>query len=207
MKHLKISLFSVVVLSLLFSTIIMPRFAWCLDSTERETFIASLPRGESFENDGTTYAWLPTLRGIKTINTKSTANTATMTDNETTVEQKGPYTIYKPSSTLVKSAAVKALSVTSTAGGSTHPIALNLRTNSLAVITGNIWLKLKNMQDTEALGKEYGLIFSFSNAAMSTSFYSVPADTDIAALRENLLTDSRITRVTLDMVDRIRRPW
>jgi hypothetical protein len=185
---------------------LIPSVGMCLDQAARKSFIASLTRGETFENDGQTYAWLPTLRGVKTVSMKSTVKTAAAAVDETTVEQKGPYTIYSSSSDSVKSAAVRALSVTSAAGVSTNPIALNLRTNSLAVITGNIWLKLKNMQDTQAIGKEYRLIFSFSNTAMSTSFYSVPVDTDIAALRQSLLGDSRIISVTLDMVDRIRRP-
>lgn len=195
-----------VILTIIFISGLLPSMALGFDQTARKAFIDSLTRGETFDNDGQTYAWLPTLRGVKTVNTKAAINAAAAAIDETTVEQKGPYTIYGPSSAPLKSATAKAPSVTSAADGSAYPIALNLRTNSLAIITGNIWLKLKNMQETKTIGDEYGLVFSFSNAAMSTSFYSVPADTDIAILRQRLQTDFRILRVTLDMVDRIRRP-
>jgi hypothetical protein len=51
-----------------------------------------------------------------------------------------------------------------------------------------------------------GLVVSFSNLAMETIFYETPAGADIENLRKRLQADPRIRRVTLDMVDRIRRP-
>lgn len=211
MEKTKITIIALAVLSLFSSVPLISQDAWCLDRAERESFISALPRGETFENDGNPYVWLPTLRGEKTGSPKATEKTAKSTvaiaEKETTVEQKGPYTIYGPSSGAFQSTARQGYSAQSANGtNSGCPIALNTRTKSLAIITGNIWLKLKNIQDAKTIGDEYGLTFSFSNAAMSTSFYQVPADTDIATLRQSLQADSRILRVTLDMVDRIHNP-
>ena len=204
MKKHQITIYFVAVLSVLIMNVLIPSVASCLDPVERKSLIASLPLGEVFENDGENYVWLPTLRGEKTIAGKAATRIKQKADAATEdtvdVEQKGPFRIYKPSA---KSGKLYARSVKNS---STFPIALNLRTKSLAIVTGNIWLKLKNIKDADAIAAEYGLALSFSNAAMSTSFYQVPAEMDIQTLRTQLLADARIMRVTLDMVDRIRHP-
>lgn len=176
-----------------------PAAASCLDGAQREALIVSLPRGEAFENNGWNYVWLPTLKGVKT-NAAIRETTAAAADEQTHVEQKGPFMIYETADRSKKSSAM------ASGGGATYPVALNVRTQSLAVITGNIWLTLKDIRDAGAIGTEYGLTYSFSNAAISTSFFQIPAEMDIPALRKRLQTDARIIRVTLDMVDRIRHP-
>lgn len=204
MKKHQITICFVAVLSVLIMNVLIPSAASCLGPVERKSLIASLPRGDVFENDGENYVWLPTLRGEKTIAGKAATRIKQKADAATEdtadVEQKGPFRIYKPSATSGK------LYARSVKNSSICPIALNLRTKSLAIVTGNIWLKLKNIHDADAIAVEYGLSLSFSNAAMSTSFYQVPAEMDIQTLRTQLLADSRIMRVTLDMVDRIRHP-
>jgi hypothetical protein len=194
----------VVVISLLGLGLLTAREAECHDPAQRAAFIASLPRGETFVNDGETYVWLPTLRAEKKGVGKNALNAGravgAVAAAETPVEEKGPYGIYGPPAPASPSQR--------SAAGITppHPIALNLRTKSLAIVTGRLWLKLKNMQDTQSIADDYGLVVSFSNPAMETSFYDTPADADIKNLRKRLQEDPRIIRVTLDMMDRIRRP-
>ena len=83
---------------------------------------------------------------------------------------------------------------------------LNLRTKSIGIITGRLWLKLKELSDARSMADAYGMTLSFVNTPMSTAFYDVPAGVDIFVLRKDLQKDPRVLRVTLDMVDRIRRP-
>ncbi len=192
-------LFFIVVLSAFIMNALVPAAAPCLDGTQREALIASLPRGEAFENNGWNYVWLPTLKGVKT-KAAIRETTSAAADNQTHVQQKGPFMIYETADRSKKSSAM------ASGGRATYPVALNVQTHSLAVITGNIWLTLKDIRDAGAIAAEYGLTFSFSNAAISTSFFRIPAETDIPALRKRLQTDARIIRVTLDMVDRIRHP-
>ena len=199
MSRLKTAIVSATVLAI--ATMYGPTLpvAWSMDAAQREALVASLPRGETFENDGDTYVWLPTLRGARTTGGNAVERSASAAaGSREVVQEKGHFTIYGPSGAAESAATASA--------PSGYGIALNLRTKSLAVITGNIWLKLKNMRDTAAIATEYGLVFSFSNAAMSTSFYSVPPEMDIQALRKKLLADPRVLTVTLDMLDRIRHP-
>lgn len=203
MNQTKIILFLAIALSSFMMNIMIPSAASCLDQARREAVIDSLPRGETFENNGWNYVWLPTLRGEKSpasTSTAGTGKTASAVENQAILEQKGPFIIYKTS------AASEKLSAVTTGGSSIHPVALNVQTGSLAVITGNIWLKLKDINNAAPMATEYDLTLSFANAAMSTAFYQIPAETDIQALRKRLQADSRVIRVTLDMVDRIRRP-
>lgn len=204
MNKTKMSFCFVWALSVFIANALIPPVASCLDPAQRAALMDSLPRGEAFENNGMNYVWLPTLRGVKTLPARTTSgggNTAAAAaENQAAVEQKGPFTIYRTPAVSGKS------SVAARDSNSTYPIALNIQTGSLAIITGNIWLKLKNLNDAGTIAADYGLTLSFTNADMSTSFYQIPAQADIQALRKRLQADSRISRVTLDMVDRIRHP-
>jgi hypothetical protein len=175
--------------------------AWGLDPVQKEALIASLPRGEVFENDGSTYVFLPTLwaekRGGHEVESLAGPNSGEV------VEQKGLFRVYRGPLEGVPS--IRGLRAESGAG-SVHPVVLNLKTQSLGIITGNLWLKFKNMGDAQSVADAYGISLSFVNAAMSTAFYEVPAGVDILTLRKRLETDPRVVRVTLDMVDRLRHP-
>lgn len=185
-----------IVFLMMCSGVLVPQAVWSIDPDQRETFIASLPQGEAFENDGSTYAWLPTLKAEKTEMRKDITT-------EAVVERKGPFSVY------VQSPAEEA-SIRTAEGPSgnvqAHPVVLNLETKSIGIITGNIWLKLKDMQEAQPIADSYNITLSFVNAPMMTAFYEFPGDVNILSLRKRLETDARIMRVTLDMVDRIRLP-
>jgi hypothetical protein len=187
-------------LSLSVMDIMVADNALCFDAAQRKAFIATLPQGNTFENDGMTYVWLPTLRGEKTGASGSKA-AESATGGRQTIERKGGFTIYKPAASgTVASQAASGNSATA------HRIALNVQTQSLSVVTGKLWLKLKDINDARPIADEYGLTFSHVFAPMMTAFYQAPEGADLEALRNSLLADARIKRVTLDMVDRIRQP-
>jgi len=172
--------------------------AWSMDAAQQKALIASLPQGETFENDGASYVYLPTLRGEKTADTtsESSVNKTSLAAEEGVVLRKGLFTIYQQGSALQ----------TQSAGSPAHPVVLNLETNSLGILTGRLWLKLKDLEDAQPLADTYGMTLSFVNAPMSTAFYEVREGTDILTLRKALNKDPRIIRATLDMVDRVRHP-
>lgn len=171
--------------------------AWSGEQSKREALIAAIPKGDTFDNDGTTYAWLPTLRAARQEDKTNLSRKETDLIDRQLIEQKGRFKIYGTATRRAMSRGEES---------ATKPVALNMHTKSLAVITGNLWLKLKDMQNARSIAVEYGLVFDFANDAMRTAFYKAPADADIKGLRERLQADPRIERVTLDMVDRIRRP-
>ena len=172
--------------------------AWSLDAAQQKALIASLPQGETFENDGARYVYLPTLRGEKTADTasESSVNKTSLSAEEGVVLRKGLFTIYQRGAALQ----------TESAESPAHPVVLNLETNSLGILTGRLWLKLKDLEDAQSLADTYAMALSFVNTPMSTAFYEVRKGTDILTLRKALNKDPRIIRTTLDMVDRIRRP-
>ncbi|MBI5591243.1 MAG: hypothetical protein HY881_12250 [Deltaproteobacteria bacterium] len=195
---------------LMCSGVLIPQSAWSLDPALREAFIASLPRGETFENDGSTYVWLPTLRAEKTDGRKAessmNANAGSALTNpkmEDVIERKGLFAVYRRS--LAGEASIHAVSGSS-GDVQTYPVVLNLETKSLGIITGNLWLKLKDMQDARPIAEAFNMTLSFVNIAMETAFYEFPADVNILTLRKHLEADARISLVTLDMVDRISHP-
>lgn len=202
MTRMEIKTFVLMLVLTIFGTAcLITSTACCFEPAKREAFIASLPRGESFSNDGMDYVWMPTLKA-EVIEEGKTAQNRVVQDNQSTgdqqvVEQKGRFNIY---------AAADRASARRVGEDSSRPVALNLKTNSLAIITGNLWLKLGDMQNARAIAEEYNLVFSFSNAAMQTAFYRAAAGADMESLRRRLQADPRIMRVTLDMVDRIRHP-
>lgn len=193
--------FIMLVLSIFGAAGLISSTACCFEPAKRDAFIASLPRGETFSNDGTDYVWLPTLKA-EVIEEGKTARIKVeqgdqSPDEQQMVEQKGRFNIY---------AGENRASGRRAGEDSARPVAFNLRTKSLAIVTGDLWLKLKDMKSAQAIAGEYNLVFSFSNPAMQTAFYRAAAGADMEILRQRLQADPRIMRVTLDMVDRIRLP-
>ena len=86
----------------------------------------------------------------------------------------------------------------------THPVVYNLKMKSIGIITGKLWLKLKDMQDVPSIADMYNIPLYFANNEMSTAFYDIPGDVNIQTLRKQLEADTRVLRVTLDMVDVIQ---
>ena len=195
-------------LLLMCSGVIIPQAAWSFDPDRREAFIASLPRGETFENDGASYVWLPTLRAEKTEGRKTELSVnaypgTVQTDQtmEEVIEQKGLFTVYRQS--LAEEPSIRTVR-RSNGDVMVHPVVLNLQTKSLGIVTGKLWLKLKDMQEAQSIANSYDITLSFVNTPMATSFYELPGNVNILTLRKRLEDDPRILRVTLDMVDRIR---
>jgi len=181
-------------LLLMCPVVLIPQLAWCLDSAQREAFVASIPQEESFENDGSTYVWLPTLRAEKTDVRKDMAV-------EDVIERKGLFSVYKQSQATVPSIRAENESADNIP---THPVVYNLKMKSIGIITGKLWLKLKDMQDVPSIADMYNIPLSFANNEMSTAFYDIPGDVNIQTLRKQLKADTRVLRVTLDMVDVIQ---
>lgn len=174
-----------------------------------KTWIATLTQGEHFENDGFSYAALPTLFAIKTNASGAAALKPSLSGNGTDrfIEQKGPFTLYEQTA-AVSTVGVRTLSKISAGDGFAYPSVLNLKTQSLGILTGKLWLKLGNLGDADAVASDYNLSLSFTNKELSTAFYEVKKteSVDLLALRNQLMADPRIETVTLDMVDQIRKP-
>ena len=190
-----------------------PTPSWGASSGQREALIASLPRGEAFENDGQPYIWLPTLRAIKrtsgnaarNVSSNSVSETGDDGENGELLEERGLFSIYRPVVPSPVSGPKLAASLAAV-NLPAHPVVLNERTNSLGVLTRILWLKLRDMRDTDGIAAEYEMTLSFSNAAMETSFYEVPEGIDLQEFRTRLRGDPRVLRVTLEVIDRIYRP-
>lgn len=184
------------------------------DPVSPEALVQSLPRGDAFANDGEPYVWLPTLRATKgtggrfllSVGDAPAAEGEGALSAGEVLDRKGLFTIYRPAVDGVSPAAGVRVLQDSSGDLPANPVVFNQRTKALGVLTRNLWLKLKEMGDTEAIAGEYSLVLSFSNPAMQTSFYRAPEGIDLKRLRERLLNDPRILGVTLEIIDRVHRP-
>ncbi len=198
----------VIALAFYVSNALIPMQVWALDSAGREALVASLPKGETFENDGSTYLFLPTIQAVRTTpeSMGSKGKEAGVSDSKGIeikgfIERKGLYALYRHSFS-------EASSIRFERGDSedvtVSPVVLNLRTGSFTVITGKMCLKLNDLEDVKDLADAYGIALSFVNQYLTLACYEIPPDVEILVLRKDLLNDPRVLRVTLDMVDRIR---
>lgn len=188
--------------------LVVPAVGCAGGAGQHQALIRALPRGETFRNDGQPYVLLPTLRAGKEKGGDVQAGQVRPGDpvvsSREALTERGLFTIYRPAET--PSAAMTPDTSVSAEVLPAYPVVLNERTGALGVVTRRLWLKLRDMRDTDPIAREYGLDNSFSNAAMRTSFYEVPGGADIWALRARLRSDPRVERVTLEVIDRVLRP-
>lgn len=169
---------------------------------------------ESFANDGMEYRWRPDLKAIKHAEGKvslrqqgrSVAEASEPMEVNEILEEKGIYMIYRPHPSPPSSGSAIRRSQHSQQDIHTFPIVINQTTGRLGVVTDDLMLKLKNPETASAIAEEYGLAFSYMNDLIRTAVYKISVETDIKELRERLIHDPRVERVTLSIVDRIRRP-
>jgi hypothetical protein len=163
-----------------------------------ESRITLLPKGDEFDNDGFRYVILPSLHGRMD---RATGGRPPLADGDPNVidtgeliARKGLFTIHRQPSASAPAALPD------------YPVVYNLRMKAIGVMTRSLSLKLVNTNDAQPLADEYGLKFSFLSDVMRTAFYSVPARIDLMQLRARLMEDPRIARVTLEILDRTRKP-
>lgn len=208
LSRILLKLLATIALLWLSAGIAAPSGGWAGEAGQRETIIRSLPRGETFSNDGQPYVQLPTLRAGKEkggdVRADQVRQGESAGSSGEVLAERGRFTIYRPAAATA--AAVPPDAALAPTTPPSYPVVLNERTGALGVVTRRLWSKLKVMTDTDAIGREYGLEFSFANAAMRTSFYGVPGGVDIWALRTRLQSDPRVERVTLEIIDRVHRP-
>lgn len=203
---------SILVGSILFISLIALPASHAQEETPAGSAVASAPT-ESFTNDGMAYAWRPELRAINHTEGKvslrqggrRTAEDVESMEVMDILERKGRYTIYRPLPASPTGSAIRGV-LHHRRSIQTFPIVINRTTGRLGVVTDGLMLKLRDPETATAIAGEYGLSFSYMNDLIRTAVYTLAEEVNIKDLRERLMHDPRIERVTLSIVDHIRRP-
>jgi hypothetical protein len=115
------------------------------------------------------------------------------------VETKGKLVLYRSSST-------RPASVRSAGGASVYPTAVNDRTGTLGVLTGELIVKPRNMDDADAIASGRGIEKAKAYPHLQTVFYKVKAGVDIADAAAALQADPRVESAYPEIVERVRVP-
>ncbi len=197
----KILQISIITLSILIS----PFITSGMDNSSRTEIINSLEKGEEIKNGHDKYIFIPGLKAlnseISTSNSKSNLLRSESSGDEI-LGKKGRFSIYRSNSSGINS---RKASKQHIGKNSERPVVQNRRTGRLAVVTGNIIVKLKDIGTAQNIAKTYNLELSFTNKFMKTAFFSSLDLSNLPALKNNLENDSRVIRVNLEIVDKIRK--
>lgn len=117
------------------------------------------------------------------------------------LERKGRYVIYREAPAKTRSTAGVTLRLT----GAGYPVLLNKQTGNLAVVTGNLRVKLKS-GDITAVASAHGLTVTQEFTHLGTAFLSAPEGADLLALLAALRADPRIAEADLELFEHVRVP-
>jgi len=115
------------------------------------------------------------------------------------VETKGRLVLYRSSST-------KPASVYGAGGTSVFPTVVNDRTGSLGVLTGELIVKPRNMEDADAIASGRGIEKTKAYPQLQAVFYRVKAGVDIADVAAALQADPRVESAYPEIIERVRVP-
>ena len=124
------------------------------------------------------------------------------------LEHKGAYSIY-----LIKSNSsnqpltAKSASVSLNNDDPDTAVVKNERTEKLGVLSGNIIVKLQDLETAKALANDYGLMISLSLASLRTILLSGAADyKTLTIIHHRMQADERIEETELEIIELISQP-
>lgn len=181
----------------------------------REEMIQSLSKGVEFRNGKNTFILLPGMKSIKsasyTTNTLPRFSTShhppmksvqqrdlSTTIAENVIEQKGNFLILREGSLqeLRQSRSVAAIE-------KSYPVVLNRSTGQFGVVTGQLIVKLKNIEDASRLAEEHNLKIKNIFRPIQYVYYTTTGDL-FQTLRK-LKGLPEIREATLDILESINQ--
>ncbi len=161
----------------------------------------SFLKGDTFSAGKETYTFLPELYSVSGEERNSSdLNAATSTIHQSRsaslIKDKGRFSIYR--STVTRQSSLSSQTIDST---KLYPVVLNPRTGQLAIVTGTILAKLNDMDDADYIASEYNLTVLRTYAHLSTAFYSTASGQDILQVEASLKTDTRISEVSIEVLE------
>jgi hypothetical protein len=171
-------------------------------AAERTAMLNTLARGKPMKGSRDEYQHLPQVSAVALTNAAETPEQALGRVGESgaqVVETKGRLVLFR--SVQAKPAAMRYAG-----GNGVFPTAVNARTGTLGVLTGNLIVKPKSMSDADAIAAGRGLEKTKAYPQLQTVFYKVKPDADIADVSAALQADPRVESAYPEIIERVRVP-
>jgi hypothetical protein len=170
--------------------------------TERAAMVKTFDRGKEIKGGRDQYQHLPQVFAVALASPSETPEQAMARVGESgaqLVEVKGRLVLFR-------SAQSKPALVQYPGGSGVFPTAVNARTGTLGVLTGNVIVKPKNMSDADAIASSHGLENTKAYPQLQTVFYKAKAKVDIADVSAALQADPRVESAYPEIVEHLRVP-
>lgn len=169
---------------------------------ERAAMLGTLERGKQMKGSRDSYQHLPQVFAVALAGSSETPEQAIARIGESgaqLVEMKGRLVLFR-------SAQSKPALVQYPGGSGVFPTAVNARTGTLGVLTGNLIVKPKNMSDADAIASSHGLENTKVYPQLQTVFYKATSKVDIADVSAALQADPRVESAYPEIIEHVRVP-
>jgi len=170
------------------------------DTSRSKTFLKNIILGQRLVIRNQHYAFLPDFFLICSSNGSQTSSKAMLgSEYIKSIDPKGTYPIYRNKNH-------SAVSFTGAESLKRFPVVLNLRTNTLAVVNGNILVQIKNKSDFAAIAAEYQLISGRYYDSVKLAVYRTDNLELMTEKLELLKKDARVLDVNMEVVENLYQP-
>ena len=175
------------------------------NQTSMKSEFNTLNKGTLFQSEKETYYFLPELYSViysgNPDNTASGNLTSIQSERSASlIQKKGRFSIYQ-SGLKVQDSKMTCQTVLA---NTLYPVVLNSRTGNLGIVTGNVIVKLKDIEQADEIAAEFNLNLKKAYSHLSTAFYLPSSDQDMLQLTEELGNDSRVKRATIEVLEYIQ---
>lgn len=160
---------------------------------------SGLSKGSELINSNRTYVFLPTVRayvGAGRAEALEEALHRLGINAGTALEKKGNFLIINSPNNFKKMKLTK-----DSQGILNFPVVMNADSGEIGVVSGEIKVKISDMQEADGLAMTHGLDIKGRIAAIGIVFLSTPQDSDITIVLQNLRKDPRVVRADLNIVE------
>src|SRR5882724_8006007 len=156
-------------------------------ASERTAMIKTLERGKAMKGNRDQYRHLTQVFAVALVNSETPEQAMARAGDggAQLVETKGRLVLYRSSSS-------RPAYVQSAGRTSVFPTVVNARTGTLGVLTGELIVKPRNMEDADAIAKGRGIEKIKAYPQLQAVFYRVKAGVDIADIAAALQADPRV---------------
>jgi len=170
-------------------------------ASERTAMLKTLERGKAMKGNRDQYRHLTQVFAVALVNSETPEQAMARAGDAGAqlVETKGRLVLYRSSST-------RPAYVQSAGRTSVFPTVVNARTGTLGVLTGELIVKPRNMEDADAIASGRGIEKIKAYPQLQAVFYRVKAGVDIADIAAALQADPRVESAYPEIVERVRVP-
>ena len=170
-------------------------------ASERTAMLKTLERGKAMKGNRDQYRHLTQVFAVALVNSETPEQAIARAGDAGAqlVETKGRLVLYRSSSS-------RPAYVQSAGRTSVFPTVVNARTGTLGVLTGELIVKPRNMEDADAIAKGRGIEKIKAYPQLQAVFYRVKAGVDIADIAAALQADPRVESAYPEIVERVRVP-